>query len=170
MKTLIMTFFLSFSVLIGSAQEKTKQQIKDEQKAIKQKEIDALVESKEYEFVAVMAYPQGTRNIDMTTNSNFLRFQKDTIHSEMPFFGRAYSGVGYGSGGGGLDFKGAIKDYSIKKGKKSYTVKANVRGDSESYSVLLTVYFEGSASLSINSSNRSPITYRGEINKLAVKK
>ncbi len=165
-----MTFFLSFSVLIGFAQEKTKQQIKEEQKAVKQKEIDALVESKEYEFEAVMAYPQGTRNIDMTTNSNFLRFQKDTIHSEMPFFGRAYSGVGYGRGGGGLDFKGAIKDYSIKKGKKSYTIKANVRGDSETYSVLLTVYFDGGASLSINSSNRSPITYRGEIDKLVIKK
>lgn len=165
MKTVVITFFLSFSVLIGFAQEKTKKQIKEEQNAIKQKATEALVDSKEYEFQADMAYPQGTRNIDMTTNSNFLRFQKDTIHSEMPFFGRAYSGVGYG-GGGGLDFKGAIRDYSVKKGKKNYTIKANVSDNTDSYTITLTVYFSGNADLSINSSNRSPISYRGRIDKL----
>lgn len=166
MKTLILTFFLSFSVLIGFAQEKTKQQIKEEQRAIKQKEIDALVESKVYEFVADRANPQGGRSIDMTTNSNFFRFEKDTIHSEMPFFGRAYGGVAYGGGGGGLDFKGPIKDYSVEKGKKEYTIKADVRGTSDSYNIILKVYFNGSAYLTINSSNRSPINYNGKIDKL----
>nr|WP_315262756.1 DUF4251 domain-containing protein [uncultured Flavobacterium sp.] len=101
--------------------------------------MDALVESKEYEFVADVEYPQGFRNIDMTTNSIFLRFQKDTIHSEMPFLGRAYSGVAYssngGGGGGGLDFKGAVKNYFIKKGKKSYTIKATVKGNADWYDV-----------------------------------
>ena len=166
MKTIIMTFFLSFSVLIGFAQEKTKQQIKEEQKAIKQKEVEALVDSKEYEFVADRANPQGTRSIDMTTNDNFFRFKKDSIHSEMPFFGRAYSGVAYGGGGGGLDFEGPMKDYSIVKGKKDYTIKVDVRGDSESYSILLKVFFNGNASLTINSSNRSSINYNGKIDKL----
>ncbi|PKB15370.1 DUF4251 domain-containing protein [Flavobacterium sp. 5] len=169
MKTIITTLFLSFSVLIGFAQEKTKQQIKEEQKAVKQKEIDALVQSKEYEFEAIMAYPQGTRSIDLTTNSNYLRFQKDTIHSEMPFFGRAYSGVGYG-GDAGLSFKGAIKDYSLKKEKKSYTIKATVKGDNDSYDIFLTVYFDGGANLLINSTNRSAISYRGNIGKLKVVK
>lgn len=108
MKTLMTTLFLFFSILIGFAQEKTKQQIKEEQKLAQQKKIEALVESKEYEFVADRANPQGIRSIDMTTNDNFLRFKKDTIHSSMPFFGRGYSGIGYGSGGG-LDFKGVGK-------------------------------------------------------------
>jgi len=169
MKTLIATFFFSFSIMVGFAQEKTKKQIKEEQKAIKQKATEALVDSKEYEFVADMAYPQGGRSINMTTNANFLRFQKDTIHSEMPFFGRAYSGVAYSSGGGGLDFKGAIKDYSIKKGKKNYTIKANVK-DSDYYNIILTVYFGGDANLSITSTNRSPISYNGKITKLEPKK
>lgn len=168
MKTLVTAFFLSFSILIGYAQEKSKQQIKEEQKLAKQKAIDALVESKEYEFVADMAYPQGTRSISLTTNPNFLRFQKDTIHCEMPFFGRAFS-VGYG-GDGGLDFKGAIKDYSIKKGKKNYTIKASVKSNTESYDIFLTVYFEGSANLSISSTNRISISYRGIIDKLEEKK
>lgn len=169
MKTLVTTFLLFFSILFGFAQEKSKQQIKEEKKLAKQKEIEALVDSKEYEFQADMAFPQGTRSINMTTNANFLRFKKDTIHSEMPFFGRAYSGVGYG-GGGGLDFKGPIKDYSIKKGKKYYTIKADVKSDSDSYGIILIVYFDGGANLSINSINRSPISYRGNIDKLEIKK
>lgn len=168
MKTLITTFFLSFFILTGFAQEKSRQQIKEEQKLAKQKVIDALVASKEYEFVADMAYPQGTRSISLTTNPNFLRFQKDTIHSEMPFFGRAFN-IGYG-GDGGLSFKGPIKDYSIKKGKKNYTIKASVKGNTDTYDIFLTIYFEGSANLSISSTNRSSISYRGVVDKLEEKK
>ena len=168
MKTLFLTFFLSFSMLIGLAQEKTKQQIKEEKKLTKQKEVEALVDSKVFEFQATMAYPQGSRSIDMTTNSNFLRFEKDSIHSEMPYFGRAYSGAGYG-GSGGLDFKGPIQNYSIEKDKKSYNIKAEVKDKTDLYSILLTVFFEGNASLTINTSNRSMISYRGSINKFVKK-
>ncbi len=168
MKTLVLSFFLSFSMLIGFAQEKTKQQLKEERKLAKQKEVDALVNFKEFEFTGVMAYPQGGRSIDLTTNSNYLRFKKDSIHSEMPYFGRAYSGVAYG-GRGGLDFKGPIRDYSISKGKKSYIIKAEVRDTSDSYTIILTVFFEGNASLSISSSNRSSINYSGNIDKLKEK-
>lgn len=119
MKTLILSFFLSFSMLIGFGQEKTKQQIKEEQKLAKQKKVEALVDSKEYEFEGDMAYPQRGRSIDLTTNSNYLQFKKDSIHSEMPYFGRAYAGVAYG-GGGGLSFKGPIKEYSIKKKQEEF--------------------------------------------------
>jgi hypothetical protein len=169
MKTIILSFFLSFSMLMGFAQEKTKQQIKEEQKLVKQKKVEALVDSKEYEFVATMAYLQGGRSIDMISNPNYLRFKRDSIYSEMPFFGRAYSGVAYSGGSGGLDFKGPIREYSIIKSKKNYTVKAEVRGSSDSYSIILTVFFDGTASLSINSNNRSSINYRGEIDKLKEK-
>jgi hypothetical protein len=168
MKTSILSFFLSFSMLIGFAQEKTKQQIKEEQKIAKQKEIEELVDSKEFEFQAITAYPMGGRSIDMITNPNFLRFQKDSIDSAMPYFGRAYTGVAY-SGGGGLDFKGPIQDYSIKKGKKEYTIRAKVKGNADSYDILLSVFFEGTASLSISSNNRSSISYRGRIEKLKAK-
>jgi hypothetical protein len=168
MKVVILTFFLSFSMLTGFAQEKTKQQIKEEKKLAKQKEVEALVDAQEFEFVAVTAYPQGTRSIDMISNPNYLRFKKDSIYSEMPFFGRAYAGVGYG-GSGGLDFKGLIQDYSITKDKKEYTIKGKVKDNTDYFNVILTVYLEGNASLNINTSNRSPISYRGSIDKIKIK-
>ena len=168
MKTLILSFFLSFSMVIGFAQEKTKQQIKEEKKLAKQKEVEAIIDSKEFEFDGDMAYPQGGRSIDLTTNPNYLRFKNDSIHSEMPYFGRAYAGVAYG-GGGGLNFKGPIKDYSVTKNKKNYIIKAEVRDNSDNYSIILTVYFEGGASLLITSNNRDSINYRGSVEKLKTK-
>jgi hypothetical protein len=162
MKTLVLSFFLSFSMLIGFGQEKTKQQIKEEQELAKQKKVEALINSKEFEFVGVMAYPQSGRSISLITNTNYLRFEKDTIHSEMPYFGRAYAGVGYGSNSG-LSFKGLIKNFSITKNKKNFVVKAQVKDNSDNYSIILTVFFDAGASLTINSNNRDSINYRGEI-------
>ena len=169
MKTLVLSFFLFFSMLISFGQEKTKQQIKEEQKLAKQKKVEVLVDSKEFEFEGQMAYPQGGRSIDLTTNQNYLRFKNDSIYSEMPYFGRAYSGVAYSTGGGGLSFKGPVQKFSITKNKKDFTVKAEVRDNSDYYSVVLTVYFDGGASLSINSNNRNSISYRGHIDELKKK-
>jgi hypothetical protein len=167
MKTVLVTFILSFSMFIGFAQEKSKQQIKQEKIIVKQNEIQALVDSKEYEFVAMTAYPLGTRSVDLTTNPNYLRFKKDSIFSEMPYFGRAYAGIGFGKGGG-LDFKGPIQDYSITKNKKSYTILAKVKDNSDYYSITLIVFLEGNASLTINSSNRNSINYRGRVDQIKV--
>ena len=169
MKTMMLLFFISFSVMTGFAQEKTKKQLKEERELAQQKDIEALIEAKDFEFVGDRANPQGTRSIDLTTNNNFFRLKKDTIDSDMPFFGRAFSGVGYGSSDGGLKFKGLANDYSVKKGKKSYTIKANVKDNSDSYNIILDVYFNGGAYLSISSNNRSTIGYNGEIHKLIVK-
>jgi hypothetical protein len=168
MKTLYFTFMLSFFIMVSFAQEKTKQQIKEEKKLAKQKEVELLLDGKEFEFVAVTAYPQGTRSIDMISNPNYLRLKKDSIFSEMPYFGRAFAGVGYG-GGGGLDFKGPVQDFSISKNKKDYTIKAKVKDNSDSYNVILTVFFEGNASLTINSIHRNSINYRGSIDKIKTK-
>jgi hypothetical protein len=159
---------MSFSMFFCFAQEKTKQQLKEEKKIAKQKQVQSLIDSKEYEFVAVTAYPQGTRSIDMVSNPNYLRIKNDSVFSEMPYFGRAYAGVGYG-GSGGLDFKGPVQDFSITKNKKDYTIKAKVKDNSDSYTIILTVFFEGNASLTINSVHRNSINYRGSIDKIIIK-
>jgi hypothetical protein len=169
MKTSILSFILCFSMFIGFAQEKTKKQIKEEQNLEERKEIAALVESKEFKFVGRTAYPQGGRSIDLTTNSNFLKFEKDSIDSEMPYFGRAYSGVAYGGGNGGMHFKGKIENYSLTKDKKKYMIKAKISDKTDSYDLQLTVFFEGNASLAINTFNRSQISYSGRIEKLKEK-
>jgi hypothetical protein len=168
-KNIVLALFISFFVTNGFAQEKTKKQLKEEKKIEKQKQIEALVNSKEFVFVARNASPMGFKTIDLTTNTNYMKFYPDLIKSEMPYFGTAHGGVGYG-GDGGLKFEGKPQDYTMEKTNKQYKIKASVKGENDIYLLLLSVYFEGSATLSVSSNYRSTISYNGEISKIEPEK
>ena len=168
-KTAILVLFLSLIVTASYAQEKSKKQLKEARKVEKEKQIAALVDSKEFVFIGKTAIGQGFRNIDLTTNSNYMEFKPDKIKSEMPFFGRGYSGIGYGSSDGGLHFEGIPKEFTVEKGKKGYQIKAAVKGGTDLYTLSLSVSFGGNATLTINSNNRSSIFYDGEIKPIEKK-
>jgi hypothetical protein len=163
----IMLIFVVFSHTNAVAQEKSKKQLKEEAKIEKQKQTALLVNSKEFVFVARTAISQGGRSINLTTDYT-VEFHSDLIKCDLPFYGRAYSGVAYG-GDGGMKFEGKPTVFSIEKNKKAYVIKAEVRGERDSYSLMLSVYFDGSAYLSINSNNRSSISYNGDIEALPKK-
>lgn len=166
-KNIFLVLLLSLIVTSSFAQVKTRKELREDRKIEKQKQTEILVNSKEFVFVARNASPQGFRNIDLTTNPNYIKFSPDFIKSEMPFFGRAYSGVAYG--GGGLNFEGKPQEYTFKKEKKAYQIKAVVKGQNDVYTMYLSIFFDGSASLSINSNNRSGISYNGEIGPIEKK-
>jgi hypothetical protein len=161
----ILGFFIVIISYNGFSQEKTKKQIKEEQKVEKQKQVEVLINSKMFAFTARNASPQGYKMIDLTTNPNYVKFQPDFIKSEMPFFGRAFSGVGYSSDAG-LNFEGKPEEFSIEKGKKNYQIRVVVKGNNDTYRLTLSVYFEGGATLYINSNNRSSISYSGTISEI----
>lgn len=144
------------------SQEKSKKELKEEQKLEQQKKTEATVNSKTFVFTGSMAHPQGGRTIHMTTTPNFVKFSPDLIDSDMPFFGRAYSGAGYG-GPTSLTFKGKPEEFTVEKTKKGFFIKAAVKTDNDSYNISLTVSPEGSGSLTISSVNRSSMSYSGEI-------
>ncbi|MFV5695893.1 DUF4251 domain-containing protein [Flavobacterium sp. LB3P122] len=168
-KTAILVLFLSLILTSSYAQEKSKKQLRAELKIEKEKQIAALVNSKAFVFIGRTALGQGFRSIDLTTNSNYVEFKPDIIKSEMPFFGRGYSGIDYGNGNGGLNFEGSPKEFTTEKGRKAYQIKATVNGDTDVYILFLSVFFEGNATLTINSNNRSPISYNGEIRPIEKK-
>jgi hypothetical protein len=143
------------------AQEKTKKHIKEEQKLEKQNQISKLVDSKEFVFLANRMYPQSGGAFNLTAEFD-VEFHPDYIKSFLPFVGRGFSGIGYG-GDEGMRFEGKPSIYTMEKTKKAYVIKAEVKGKNDTYSMMLSVYFEGSATLSINSNNRSPISYDGAI-------
>ncbi|MFV7236698.1 DUF4251 domain-containing protein [Flavobacterium sp. ZB4R12] len=169
-KTAILVIFISLLVTASYAQEKSKKQLRAERKIEKEKQIASLVDSKEFVFIGKTALGQGFRSIDLTTNSNCVEFKPDKIKSEMPFFGRGYSSVAYGSRDGGLNFEGSPKEFTVEKGRKAYQIKATVKGDTDVYQLFLSVSFGGSATLTINSNNRSTISYNGEIRPIEKKK
>ena len=119
-------------------------------------------------FIGKTAFPQGFRTMDLTTNSNYVEFHPDMIKSEMPFFGWAFSGVGYG-GDGGLKFEGIPQEFTIEKGKKAYQIKQLSEAIKIHIDCCFPFFFEGSATLSISSNNWSSISYNGEIFKIEKK-
>jgi hypothetical protein len=163
---------VAFSVLIllfvtttGFSQDKTRSELKEERKIEKQKLIEAIVNSKRFVFVAQTALPSGMKAIDLSSNHNYIKFQPDLIDSYMPFFGQAYRSVGYGTDSG-LIFKGIPEKFSLEKKQKIFQISIVVKGGTDNFVLTLSIGFEGSASLSISSNNRSTISYQGEISEL----
>jgi hypothetical protein len=159
------SYWLIFLALIPGilfSQEKSKKELKAERKLEQQKKTEAMVTSKSFVFTGSMAYPQGGRSVNLTTTPNFVKFGPDEIESDMPFYGRAYSGAGYG-GPTGLNFKGKPDEFTVEKTSKGYFIQASVKSDNDSYKLSLTVGTEGNASLSISSVNRSSMSYSGNI-------
>lgn len=162
LKIAIVLFVLVFSNGI-SAQEKTKKELKEARKIEQQKVTESLVAAQKFVFEGNRAFPTGYRSIDLTTNPNFVTFAKDFIKSDMPFLGRATGSVPYGGGDGGLKFEGVPSEFSIQKTKKNYQLKAKVKDKNDTYTLNLTIFFDGGASLIINSNNRASISYSGKI-------
>jgi len=144
------------------SQEKSKKELKEERKLEQQKKTEALVNSKTFVFTGSMAHPQGGRSVNLTTTPNFMKFSPDLIESDMPFYGRAYSGAGYG-GPTGINFKGKPDEFTIEKTSKGYFIQASVKSDNDSYKISLTIGAEGNSSLSVSSVNRSSMSYSGNI-------
>jgi hypothetical protein len=164
MKTKISVLVALFALIqiIGFAQETTTKPTKEEKKAEKQKQIEAMVNAKEFVFIGRTALPMGYKSVNLASHTNFVKFHPDTIDSYMPYYGKAYSGIGYG-GDTGLKFTGKAEEYTVTKGKKNYQVEAVVNTNKDSFRISLSVSFEGTASLVINSNYRSPISYNGDI-------
>ena len=144
------------------SQEKSKKERKEEEMVQKQTEVEALVNSKDFVFVARYALPMGARQIDLTSNPNYVRFNPEIMDGYMPFFGTATSAIGLG-GDNTLKFKEKPDKFNIVKQKKNFQIDAKVKGINDIYRVSLSVSFGGSSSMTIISNNRSTISYQGEI-------
>jgi len=159
---------LLFSLImsLSYSQEKSKRELrieqKEKEKIEKQQQIEALIEAKSFVFIPDRALPSGTRSIDLTGDNYFVKFEPELIESVLPFFGRAFGGIGNGSDVG-IKFKEAPKTLNIKKGKKNYEIEAEVKSSNDTYNLTLTVSFQGSASLFVTSNNRSTISYQGKL-------
>jgi hypothetical protein len=164
MKTKFSFLIILMSLILTSAhsQEKSKKEQKEEEKLLKQKQIEELINSKDFVFKGRWALPMGKNQVDLSTNPNYVKFSPDMMDGYMPFFGTATSGIGYG-GDNTIKFKDKPESFNIEKKKKNFQIDAKVKGENDIYRISLSVSFEGSSSMSIISNNRSTISYQGEI-------
>ncbi|MBD0725734.1 hypothetical protein B6A10_11130 [Flavobacterium sp. L1I52] len=167
---IVLLLLLCCNVFVGFAQEKTKKQLRIERRQEKEKEIEKLIDAREFEFVAQNLSSQIFNFVDLTTNPNFIKFKPDFVKSEMPYFGRGFSGLAYAGSDTGLKFEGKPERFTVKKNRKGYQVDVVVKGQQDFFNLGLSVGFDGSATLSVTSNNRSPINYFGAISTIKEEK
>lgn len=161
MKLSILVVVFSFLSTQIHSQEKTKKELRAERELQKQKETEALINSNSFVFDAEKMTPQAGRMVNLDFNTYFLKFNADNVKCDLPFFGRGFN-IGYGSDGG-IKFEGKPENLKIEKVKKYYNIKMTVKGKDDVYDIFFKVFYDGGATLSVNSNNRSFISYEGTI-------
>ncbi len=161
------TVLLLFST-VGFSQVKQTNTFKEKVQIQPQDRIAKMMDSREFEFVAITAYPLGSSPIDLTANGNSVTFGPEMIISNMPFFGRGYSGVAL-SKDKGLKFQGKPENFNIEKNAKNYEISVLVKGKNDTYTLSLRLAESGYGMLTITSNDRGAISYRGEIRKISSK-
>jgi hypothetical protein len=163
-KSILLFFMLLLFCVTSFAQEKSKKEIRKERRIEQQKKTEALVNTKNFMFVANRAIPQGYPIVDLISNPNHMKFSPELIDSYMPFFGRAYQ-VNINQEGG-FKFTAKPESYDLVKTKKGYELKVKVKDKNDTYDIFLNISPEGTVLLTISSNNRSTISYNGEIEPL----
>ena len=134
--------------------------------ATKIAEITELIESREFEIEHDWLTPMSGSRINLIGNPNFIRFKKDSVNLFLPFFGERFSGGGYNNQGG-IVYEGPLINFEIIDGdKNTRIIKFRTSQSSESLDFSINIYPEGNATTRVNSTERSFISYHGEIGKL----
>jgi hypothetical protein len=172
----LVTLGLVFLISCGSSREVSTEDLA---------RLDSIVEHRYFEIEAQFARPLTTNalnqldkvglyrpgdnasQISLQGNSNYFRFEGDTVSSNLPYYGERQFGGAYGTASG-VDFKGVPSDLKIAKDddKHLYTIKFDIRQESENYQVTLTLYSSLKAFINVNSNQRFPIRYDGTLKML----
>lgn len=126
-------------------------------------EIRNAIAGDRWAFYAQYANPQSGRTRYLNSRE-YVYFSKDTLDSGLPYFGRAYSGADVMTNQSVLGFKSTDLTFTREKNKNDgwvITVKPKDYTQVQSYT--FTLYENGSASLSVLLTNRSPISFTGSV-------
>ena len=145
-----------------AGQTEAKEQSKDD----RYEEMIDLVESGEFVFDARRALPQSGPSVDLTTHQAFIEFSDSTAKARLPYYGRAFH-VKYG-GPGGIRFDGQLESPEItrKPERRKILYSFEVRDD-DHFRIHMDIGYNGDARVSINSNNRSHISYWGSLSRSA---
>ena len=140
--------------------------------------LDATLEKREFYYNATRAFPMGNdamnimnsfpggnsgRILNLDPGYGF-SLKKDSLSVYLPYFGRAFNVNPADANKGGLNFDSkvfTISETATRKGNKLLIIKP--QDTRENYVLNLEVFKNGSAFLSIQSNNRQPISFDGNI-------
>lgn len=142
------------STTVRAQDDKTKQ----EEKAAA---VSAMIGAKQFIFKAQTALPTRGRTVQLNTDYT-VKVGKDTIVSDLPYFGRSFSAP-IDPGKGGIQFNSTRFDYLVKEIKKGWQITIKPTDVSDVQQFFFTVFNNGSASLQVTNNNRTPISFNGYV-------
>lgn len=183
MKTIITAVFAMFLVL-SCTSTKT---LTDTQK----KELISWGNEKPFEIVSHRALPVPTMafssvansgllapgnsagSIDITGTGNYFRMRGDTISAQLPYFGERRFGYNNNSNELGIRFDGLPKikeiNFNEKKQRVDMHFSIKQKSDNEIYDIRVYVYASRSARIDVTSSERTAISFVGNLEPLEIK-
>lgn len=159
---LLAVLFFTFS----NGQAQSKKEKKEQRNVERIKEVKQLLENKQFVFVADQAVGQ-KGYIGYVTGDNYsLEIMGDSAVANLPFYGTSYSTEAYG-GDGGVNFASKLSDFTseYQQKKKKQAITGIARDGIRTYSIHLEVYENGTATLRIQPSEKTMMTYYGNISK-----
>lgn len=159
---LLVTLFI-----VSPSMAQTKKEVKQAKKQQEYEAIKKLINSKQFEFIGEWATSNTGKRINLMSNPTYLKIDNSSADAFFPFFGRGFAGSGYGSDGG-IEFTDPLENYNVEFDENKQTIDINFtgKGKNDTYKVIIKVFSSSSASVNINSNNRSNMSYSGKIKAL----
>lgn len=138
-------------------------QTRKERRAAEEARIKQLIESQDYVFLARMVNPPGGRTRQVTNDYYTVRVTKDSVLSDLPYFGRAYTAP-IGASSGGIRFTSTSFEYRSEPAKKDgWVITIMPRDVSDTRQITLNVGSRGTTTATVVSNNRQTISFTGVI-------
>lgn len=162
MKKHIFLFGALFCLVFVTAEAQNKSEKVQLAEAVKQSNVEVLLNSKNFEFIANTMFPLGQPPKNLVGSNYSISFSPEMIVSNMPFYGRSYSDMALGRDKG-MRFKGMPEIFTVKNENKGYVAETRVENENDIYTLLLTVSESGFATLTLKTNDRQTTTYEGEV-------
>lgn len=152
----------------------------------KSEALEALISKKTFVVESDWAYPMRTASMNSIANSgllppgsssgaitlignpNHIKIHGDSIVMNLPYFGEQQLPRRFTKNGGGIVFKGMPDQYEVVKDEKrqQHVIKFSASNNIESYRVTITLFPNWSSNITVSSSHRTFIRYRGSVSVL----
>jgi len=161
----ICKIFFSLALLIAiSAQAEAQNADKQEKENARIEALKQIVEARHFEFIPQTATPMngGTKQI----SGYILKVKKDTIDSDLPYYGRAYSAT-IGATEGGIRFTSTDFEYNSKDGARGgWDISIAPKGVRDVQTMTLSISNSGYTTVRVNSNTRQMISFYGFVEPL----
>lgn len=160
---ILLTTIFSLACAIPAQAQTDKKAARKEKAEQEFQKTYALIQSGHFQAEFDMAYPPGWRNITLFSNLGTLVVSDSIAKGSLPYFGRGY--VNPDPGDNGIEFDGKMENLTVKvKDKKKIILyQFSVRKKGELLQISMEIGSSGKCTATVNSSNRSSISYSGKV-------